>query len=95
VAGSGRLPPSPWPAARAAADDRDSDADSAEGRRRAVRQRGRLGRRYHSFVIDITVFHNMLAYIMAPERRDGEGWGRQAPGAQLPPSSPSAGPSPT
>jgi hypothetical protein len=33
-------------------------------------------------------FHDMLAYIMAPARRDGAGCGRQAPGAPPPPASP-------
>ncbi len=30
--------------------------------------------RYHGF-------HDKFAYIMAPARRDGSGWGRQLPGA--------------
>ena len=34
-------------------------------------------------------FHDMFAYIMAPARRDGAGWGRQGPGAPPPPASPS------
>ena len=34
-------------------------------------------------------FHDMFAYIMAPARRDGAGWGRQLPGAPLPLASPS------
>jgi hypothetical protein len=34
-------------------------------------------------------FHDMFAYIMAPARRDGAGWGRQLPAAPPPPASPS------
>lgn len=35
-------------------------------------------------------FPDMLAYIMAPARRDGAAWGRQALGAPPPPASPQA-----
>ncbi len=38
-------------------------------------------------------FYDVIAYIMAPARLDGTGWGRQEPSA--PPPSPSASPSPT
>ncbi len=34
-------------------------------------------------------FHDMLVYIMAPARRDGAGWVRQAPSAPPPLASPS------
>ncbi len=34
-------------------------------------------------------FHEMFAYIMAPARRDGLGWGHQLPGAPPPLASPS------
>jgi hypothetical protein len=33
-----------------------------------------IGKLYHRF-------HDIIAYIMAPARRDGVDWGRQAPGA--------------
>ena len=35
------------------------------------------------------IFDDITAYIMAPARRDGAGWGRHAPGAPSPPASPS------
>ena len=35
------------------------------------------------------IFDDIIAYIMAPARRDGAGWGRHAPGAPPPPASPS------
>ena len=34
-------------------------------------------------------FDDISAYVMVPARRDGAGWGRQAPGAPPPPASPS------
>ncbi len=34
-------------------------------------------------------FHDVFAYIMAPARLDGAGWGRLLPGAPPPPVSPS------
>ena len=48
---------------------------------------------YHTFR-DIVVYImatglDILAYIMAPGRRDGAGWGRHAPAAPPPPDSPS------
>ena len=44
---------------------------------------------YHIIAIWYHGFHDMFAYIMAPARRDGAGWGRQGPGAPPPPASPS------